>query len=192
MIRDVAPRGLARSRDLQSAGLSRVAVARLADSGKLQRIARGVYASPDFAPTEHHGLATAAARVPHAVICLLSALQFHSIGTQAPFEVWIAIDRKARKPTVDAPPLRVVRFSSIALREGVEQHEIEGVHVNVTSAARTVADCFKYRNKIGLDVALEALREYRRSKRPVEDLVRAAEVVRVSSVLRPYLEAVTA
>lgn len=160
------------------------------EAGTLQQVTRGLYAPAGFEPTEHHGLATAAALVPNGVVCLLSALQFHEIGTQSPFEVWLAIDRKARKPLIADPPLRIVRFSPQALREGVEDHQLEGVPVRITSAARTVADCFKYRNKIGLDVALEALRAYRRTKRSVDDLARAAGVARVSNVMRPYLEAV--
>jgi predicted transcriptional regulator of viral defense system len=164
----------------------------MVETGKLQQLGRGLYAPAGFEPTEQHGLASAAARVPSGVVCLLSALQFHELGTQAPFEVWLAIDRKARKPVISDPPLRIVRFSPRALREGVEEHELEGVTVHITSAARTVADCFKYRNKIGLDVALEALQEYRRSRRSVDDLVLAARVVRVANVMRPYLEAVLA
>lgn len=159
-------------------------------AGQLEQVARGLYAPAGFAATEHHGVASAAALVPSGVVCLLSALQLHGLGTQAPFEVWLAIGTKARKPTVADPPLRVVRFSDRALREGVETRTIEGVSVKVTSPARTVADCFKYRNKIGLDVALEALREYRRSRRSIDDLTRAARTVRVANVMRPYLEAV--
>jgi predicted transcriptional regulator of viral defense system len=158
--------------------------------GRLQQIARGTYASADFQATEHHGLATAAARIPGGVVCLLSALQFHRLGTQAPFEVWIAIDRKAHKPTIAELPLRVVRFSEPALRGGVERHNLEGVRVRITTPARTVADCFKYRNKIGLDVALEALREYRRVGLSIDALVCAAESVRVARVMRPYVEAI--
>jgi predicted transcriptional regulator of viral defense system len=161
-------------------------------AGQLQQVARGLYAPAGFEATEHHSLAAAAALVPQGVICLLSALQFHGVGTQAPFEVWIAIGTKARKPTITDPPLRIVRFSDRALHEGVEARTIEGVPVRVTTAARTVADCFKYRNKIGLDVALEALREYRRARRSMDDLARAARVVRVANVMRPYLEAVLA
>jgi predicted transcriptional regulator of viral defense system len=162
----------------------------MVETGKLQQLARGLYAPGGFELTEHHSLAAAAALVPGGVVCLLSALQFHGLGTQAPFEVWLAIDRKGRKPIISYPPLRVVRFSPRALREGVETHELEGVTVRITSAARTVADCFKYRNKIGLDVALEAVRAYRRAKRSVDDLTRAARVVRVANVMRPYVEAV--
>jgi predicted transcriptional regulator of viral defense system len=183
-------RGLARSRDLETQGKSRATLRRMVAQGALQQFARGLYAPAEFHPTEHHGLAVVAARVPQGVVCLLSALQFHRLGTQAPFEVWLAIHRKARKPTFSETPVRIVRFSEIALESGVEDHDIEGVRVRVTSAARTVVDCFKYRNKIGIDVALEAMREYRRSRRPVDDLTRAARVVRIEKVMRPYLEAV--
>lgn len=161
-------------------------------AGQLRQVARGLYASANFEATEHHGLAAAAALVPGGVVCLLSALQYHRLGTQAPFEVWLAIGTKARKPTVADPPLRIVRFSERALREGVKIRYIEGVKVRVTTPARTVVVCFKYRNKIGLDVALEALKEYRRTRRSIDDLVRAARIVRVENVMRPYLEAVAA
>ncbi len=126
------------------------------------------------------------------MVCLLSALQFHRLTTQAPFEVWLAVGVKARKPALASSAVRIVRFSLRALTEGIEVHQIEGVPVRVTSAARTVADCFKYRNKIGLDVALEALKDYRRSRRSIDELVRAARIVRVQNVMRPYLEAVAA
>jgi predicted transcriptional regulator of viral defense system len=124
------------------------------------------------------------------VICLLSALQFHDLTTQAPFEVWMAIDVRARRPRGTTPPLRIVRFSGRALTEGVEVHEIEGVRVRVYGPAKTVADCFKYRNKIGLDVALEALRDYRRQHPAgMDELWHFAHTCRVSNVMRPYLEA---
>jgi predicted transcriptional regulator of viral defense system len=186
------PRGLARTRDLEAKGASRPVIRRMVDAGDLRQVARGLYAPAGFEATEHHGLAAAAALVPAGVVCLLSALQYHRLGTQAPFEVWLAIGTKARKPTVTDPPLRIVRFSERALREGIETRSIEGVKVRVTTPARTVVDCFKYRNKIGLDVALEALREYRRARRSIDDLTRAAEVVRVTNVMRPYLESVVA
>jgi predicted transcriptional regulator of viral defense system len=171
------PQGLARTRDLEATGASRLKIRRMVGAGQLRQVARGLYAPADFEATEHHGLAAAAALVPAGVVCLLSALQYHRIGTQAPFEVWLAIGTKARKPTVADPPLRIVRFSERALREGVETRSIEGVKVRVTTPARTVVDCFKYRNKIGLDVALEALREYRRARRSIDDLTRAAQVL---------------
>jgi predicted transcriptional regulator of viral defense system len=164
----------------------------MVDAGHLRQVARGLYAPAEFEETEHHGLAAAAALVPGGVVCLLSALQFHHIGTQAPFEVWLAIGTKARRPMRSELPLRIVRFSPRALREGVETKLIEGVSVRLTTAARTVADCFKYRNKIGLDVALEALREYKRTRRSIDDLTHAAKVVRVANVMRPYLEALLA
>jgi predicted transcriptional regulator of viral defense system len=161
----------------------------MAQAGELERVGRGLYIAVGAAVTEHHTLVEAAARIPQAVICLLSALQYHRIGTQSPHEVWLAIDVKARKPVLDVPPVRIVRFSGRALSFGIETHELEGVRVKVTSREKTVADCFKYRNKLGLDVALEALREYLRSKkRSVDDLVRAARVCRVARVMQPYLE----
>jgi predicted transcriptional regulator of viral defense system len=124
------------------------------------------------------------------VICLLSALQFHDLTTQAPFEVWMAIDVRARRPRGKAPPLRIVRFSGKALTAGVETHRIEGVRVRVYGPAKTVADCFKYRNKIGLDVALEALRDYRRAHPGgLDELWKFAQICRVANVMRPYLEA---
>jgi len=157
--------------------------------GQVQRVGRGLYVPLDSEITQHHGLAQVAKRVPHGVICLLSALLFHEIGTQLPSQVWIAIDVDARKPRVEYPPLRVVRFSGLALTEGVEAHRLEGVDVKVYGVAKTVADCFKYRNKIGLDVALEALREARRGRRAtIDEIWRYAKIDRVSNVMRPYLE----
>ena len=131
-------------------------------------------------------------RVPRGVVCLLSALQFHKLTTQAPSEVWLALDRKARAPREGGQPLRFVRMSGRALTEGIEDHRIEGVAVKVYKPAKTVADCFKYRNKIGLDVALEALRDYRQKHRAgMDELWRFAKICRVERVMRPYLEALT-
>jgi predicted transcriptional regulator of viral defense system len=142
--------------------------------------------------TEHHTLAEAANRIPAGVVCLLSALGFHKMTTQSPPEVWLALDVKARKPTTDWPPLRVVRFSGQALKFGVEKHHIEGSEVSITSRAKTVADCFKYRNKIGIDVAVEALRAYLGKRgRSMVDLLRAAKVCRVTRVMTPYIEALS-
>lgn len=180
-----------RPRDVVAAGLSRTALGRLVAAGTVERIGRGLYVPANAKVTQHHTLVEASKRVPVGVVCLLSALRFHGLTTQNPHEVWIAIDVKARKPVADWPPLRVVRFSGEALTYGVESHVVEGVQVRLTSREKTVADCFKYRNKIGLDVALEALREYLRGKRrSVDDLVRAAEVCRVAKVMRPYLEGI--
>lgn len=180
---------LVRTRDLEARGTSRAALRRLVIAGEWQQVARGLYVPSGFEPTEHHGLAAAAALVPGAIVCLLSALQFHGLGTQAPFEVWLAVDRKARKPSLAYPPVRIVRFSGAGLRANVEDHVVEGVRVRITSAARAVVDCFRYRNKIGLDVALDALRAYRRARFSLDDLARAAATMRAANVMRPYLEA---
>ncbi|MEO6324251.1 MAG: hypothetical protein ABIQ65_06465 [Thermoanaerobaculia bacterium] len=138
-------------------------------------------------------MATVSARVPGAVVCLLTALGIHRIGTQLPHEVWIAIDRKARKPRIDDLPVHVVRFSKLFLSYGVEERLVQGVAVRITSPARTVVDCFRYRNKIGIDVALEALTSALRDRLvSVSALVRAAEVCRVEGVLKPYMEAILA
>lgn len=179
------------ARELAVVGIHRQVLSRLVETGELERVVRGVYRLPDHPLTEHHGLTMAGVVIPHGVICLLSALQFHGIGTQLPSQIWIAIDRRARRPALKYPPLRVVRYSGAALTEGVESHRIEGQTVRVYNVAKTVADCFKYRNKIGLDVALEALREARRAKKASADaLWRYAKINRVANVMRPYLEAV--
>lgn len=185
-------KGLLSPRDVEACGYSRMALSTLARQGKLTRLCRGLYALPDRPVSEHTTLAELASKHPNALVCLLSALQFHGLTTQSPFEVWVAIANKARAPKMDYPPLRIVRFSGDALTEGVEEHQVEGVTVRVTGVAKTVADCFKYRNKIGLDVALEALREAWNAKRvKMDDLWRCAQVCRVANVMRPYLEALT-
>ena len=180
-------------RDVAEAGVHTQTLSRLVHIGALERVARGRYRLPDSPTTEHHGLALVAAAVPKAVICLLSALNFHGIGVQLPREVWIALDRRARRPSMTFPPLHVVRFGGGALTEGVEAHRIEGVAVRVYSVAKTIADAFKYRNKIGLDVALEALREGWRARRfTMDEIQRSARICRVERVMRPYLEALVA
>jgi predicted transcriptional regulator of viral defense system len=184
--------GVLRPRDLDAVGIPREYLRRLLDEGLLDRPGRGIYVAAGLEPTPNHSLAEASKRVPHGTVCLLSALQFHELTTQAPFEVWLTIDEKARLPRVDYPPLRIVRFSGAALKEGIEEHRIEGVAVKVYTPAKTVADCFKYRNKIGLDVALEALRDCWRKRRATMDgLWEAAKVCRVANVMRPYLESLT-
>ena len=181
------------ARELATAGIHRQVLTRLVAGGELERVVRGLYRLADQSPTEHRGLVMASAAVPQGVVCLLSALQFHGIGTQLPFEVWLAIDRRARRPALKYPPLRVVRYTGAALTEGVESHRIEGRTVRVYGVAKTVADCFKYRNKIGLDVALEALREAWRARRFTMDMLdRYARICRVQRVMRPYLEALAA
>ncbi len=184
--------GVLRPRDLDAFGIPRIYLSRLLQAGKLQRIARGLYALPGGHVSEHRSLAEACKRVPRGVVCLVSALRFHELTTESPFQVWLAIGAKAWRPHVDYPPLRVVRFSSAAITSGVEQHQIEGITVPVFSPAKTVADCFKYRNKIGLDVAIDALRECWRSRRcTMDELWKYARVCRVQNVMRPYLESIT-
>jgi len=187
LVRDA---GILRSRDL--AGIPRQYLRLAKEQGKVTRVARGLYVATDADVTEHHDLALAAKRVPHGVVCLLSALRFHELTTQMPFEVWLAIDAKARLPKTEYPPLRIVRFSGAALTYGATPHTIEGVTVRITTPARTVADCFKYRNKIGLDVALEALRDCSHQRKArLDEIWEAAKVCRVAIVIRPYMEALT-
>ncbi len=181
--------GVVRPKDLACHCLSPVYLHRLCARGLLTQTARGLYTAAEHEPTAHHTIAGVCKRVPRGVICLLTALRFHGIGTQNPADVWLAVDRKAQRPSLAGLPVRVVRFSGAALREGVEKHVIEGVTVRMTNPAKTVADCFKYRNKTGLGVALEALREGRRSRKvKADDLWRYAKVCRVSNVMRPYME----
>lgn len=181
--------GVLRPRDLDSSNIPRTYLSRLCEAGKLQRIGRGLYVLPNSSVTENHSLAEACKRVPKGVVSLLSALRFHNLTTQSPFEVWLAIGEKAWRPRMEYPPLRIVRFSQATLNAGVEKHQIEGVTVHVYSPAKTVADCFKYRNKIGLDVAIEALRECWQSRRcTMDDLWHYADICRVQNVMRPYLE----
>ena len=190
VIKIVEKEGMLRPRDLDSYGIPRVYLSRLCERGLLQRIGRGLYVSADATVTEHHTLAEASKRVPQGVLCLLSALQFHGLTTQAPFEVWMALEQKAWQPLVDRPKIRFVRFSGRSFSGGIEERQIEGVRVKVYNPAKTVADCFKYRNKIGRDVALEALRDCRSQRKCTNDeLWRYAKVCRVANVMKPYLEA---
>lgn len=182
--------GLLRSRDLLRARIDRSALRRLTAEGVLERVTRGVYRLAEAPVSEGHTVAAVCTRVPQAVVCLLTALQMHQLTTQLPRQVWIALDEKARRPQLRDLPVRVVRFSGAALTEGVETRRIDGVVVRIYRPAKTVADCFKYRNKIGLDVAIEALREFRRRHpRQGDELLAAARVCRVLGVMRPYLEA---
>lgn len=186
-------RPLLRARDLAAHSLPTIALTRLVAAGKLERVARGVYSLPGRRLSEHRSLAEACLRVPQGVVCLLSALRAHEIGTQAPFEVWMAIPQNAPSPRLDQPSLRVVRMSGAALTEGIETRRIDGVKVPIFSAEKTVADCFKFRNKIGLDVALEALRDgWSRGLLSMDELARHAATDRVANVMRPYLESVVA
>ena len=183
-------RGILRTKEVEAEGIPRQSLSRLVDRGKLVRIGRGLYQRYDHNVTAQHSLAVAAKRVPHGTVCLLSALRFHDLATQNPRDVWLAIDHKARDPTVDAVSLRIVRMSGEARTEGVQEHEIEGVTVPIYEAAKTVADCFKYRSRVGLDVALEALREYHEQGGSIDTLWHYAEVCQVRTVIRPYMEAI--
>lgn len=181
-----------RASDARAVGVSRQAVYDLWHRGRLIRVGRGLFALGDLDLGPYETLAEAAARVPNGIVCLLSALAFHGLTTQSPHEVWLAIPEKAWKPRPDDLPLRFVRFSGAAYHEGIEEHRVGRLVVRVYGPAKTVADCFKYRNKIGLDIALEALQDYWR-QRPgsLDDLLRYARVCRVANVMRPYIEAVT-
>lgn len=183
-------KGILRSREVEAEGISRKYLSRLVEQGDLVRIGRGLYQRADHEVTAHHSLAVAAKRVSGATICLLSALEFHDLTTQSPFDVWVAIGHKDRTPSLDAVSLRVVRMSGEAQNEGIEEHEVEGVTVPVYSPAKTVADCFKFRNRIGLDVAIAALRDYTRDGESMDELWYFADVCRVRTVIRPYMEAV--
>jgi predicted transcriptional regulator of viral defense system len=180
---------IVRPSDLQRARIPRNYLSRLVQSGQLQKLDRGIYTAGTLPASEHISLMEVSRKVPKAVICLLSALSFHEIGTQIPSEVWIAIDVKAWAPRITSPAVRIMRFSGEALHFGVQEKQVSGGKLRVFSPAKTVADCFKFRNKIGLDVALEALREcHRQRKASMSELFEAAKVCRVANVMRPYLE----
>lgn len=182
--------GMIRVRDAVKEGIHPETLRRLCKKGLLVKMARGIYIPADSEISQNVGLAQISKRVPNGVICLLSALQFHDIGSQSPFEVWVAIDQKAAAPRIDYPPIRIVRFSGKALSDGIEIHQIEGVEVEIYNKAKTIADCFKFRNKIGLDVALEALKDSRQRKLCTNDEIwKYAKLCRVSNVMKPYLEA---
>ena len=181
-------KGMVRARELAQIGVAGETLQQLLRRGALVRIGRGLYVAPDRALTEHDQLAQLAIKHPRVVFCLLTALQIHGLRTQAPHEVWVAISPNARAPQVEYPPLRVVRFSDPDIQ--IEQISLDGVvRIPVTSAAKTVVDCFKFRNKIGLDVALEALKDaWRQKKVSMDDLWEAAQLCRMTNVMRPYVE----
>jgi predicted transcriptional regulator of viral defense system len=187
----VKKKGVLRPRDLEQYGLPRAALQRLHRAGHVERVGHGLYRLANSTANEQMTMTEVCKRVPHGVVCLLSALRYYDLTTQAPFEIWLAIDVKARKPQTDLP-IRTVRFSGQAFSEGVENNKVEGVTIKVYNPAKTVADCFKYRNKIGLDVALEALRECLKTHRcTVDEVWNYAKICRVSNVMRPYLDTMT-
>ena len=184
-------KGLLRASDLDAIDAPRVVLTRLIAAGLLDRVGRGLYRLPGHPISEHEGLMVVATKAPQAVFCLLTALQFHGLTTQLPRQVWIAMPRGSHSPRIDYPPIRMVQMAGSAHLAGVEEHLCNGVKVRIYSPARTVVDCFKHRNKIGLDVALEALKDaWRTRKASADDLWRYAQDCRVATVMRPYMEAV--
>lgn len=186
----LARKGPVRARDLDDAGIPRAYLKRLCERGLLEHVDRGLYRIAGARVTELSTLAEVSKRVPHAVICLLTALQVHGMTTEAPHAVWVLIDRHARMPKVSSPTLEVVRASKRALAHGVEKRVIDGVKVRLTTPAKTVADCFRFRRHVGLEVALAALKDYlKKRKGSMDALVEAARADRIYAFMRPYLEA---
>lgn len=184
-------KGILRPSDLDAIGAPRVVLTRMTANGQLEKAGRGIYQLPGSHGSEHESLITVATKVPQAVFCLLTALQFHELTTQLPRQVWIAMPRGSHTPRIGYPPLKMVQIAGEAFSEGIEIVERDQVKLRVYSVARTIADCFKHRNKIGLDVALEALKEARAKKKALaNDLWRFAKICRVANVMRPYLEAI--
>ena len=184
--------GVLRARALVEQGLSRYQIKEMADKGQLLHLGRGLYSLPNSPVTENHDLAQVAARVPHGVICLASALQFHGLTTQNPWRIHLMLRRGARPPHIEHPPLFLVYAGGESYSAGIEEHVVEGVRVRVTGVAKTIADCFKYRSKVGLDVALEALKQTLQEKRATRTEIRCyAQICRVENVMRPYLEALS-
>lgn len=186
-------RGIARLAELRNAGVTAATMSRMERDGEVLRLARGLYQLPDAELDTNHSLAETAKRIPKAIVCLVSALAFHGLTDQLPRHVWLAIGRKDWAPKPDGTPIRIVRFTGSLLNESVETHVIEGVPVKVFGIAKTIADCFRYRSKIGLSVAIEGLQEALRQRKATPgDIVNQAERGGVGTVIRPYLEALTA
>lgn len=180
-----------RSGDLDAINAPRVVLSRMTAAGQLERVERGLYRLPDSPGSEHESLATVAARAPRALFCLLTALQLHELTTQLPRQVWIAMPRGSHVPRIDYPPVTMVQFSGEAYSAGIKVVERDQVPLRVYGVAKTVADCVKHRHKIGLDVALEALRNaWTQKKATADELWHYAGICRVANVMRPYLEAI--
>lgn len=193
LIRMATHREAITAEEVARVGIHSQQLSRLVAEGRFERLARGLYRLKERPPGQFIGLALASLAAPRGIVCLVSALSFHEVGTQVPHEIWIALDRRTRVPALQWPRLRVVRFGGESMTAGIERHRLEGVGVPIFGVAKTVADCFKYRNKVGLDVALEALREGWRAKRfTMEEIGRYARICRVEKVMRPYLEALVA
>ena len=185
----VRERGMIRARDLAKYGYSPRHLRRLCEEGLLINSGRGVYLPADAELDSNFALAEVVIRVPSSVICLLSALQFYGLTTKLPHQVWIALPTRAHSPKLDYPPIRMIHLSGEAFTEGIESHQILDVPVRIYTPAKTVADCFKYRNKIGSDVALEALQDcWRKRTATIDELWRFATICRVANVMRPYLD----
>ncbi len=183
--------GILRPKDLQDAGVSRVTLSRLSAAGLLEKVGRGLYRLPSAEISEHESLAHIAKRVPQAVFCLLTALQFHELTTQLPRQIWIAMPRGSHTPNIDYPPVRMIQFTGESYSEGIEIVKRDNTQLRVYSVAKTLVDCFKHRNKIGLDVALEALKDARaKNKLNMDELWHYAKIARVANVMRPYLESI--
>jgi len=180
-----------RPNDLLAIGASRVVLTRLVENGQLEKVGRGLYRLPDSEPSENESLATIATKVPQAVFCLITALQFHELTTQLPRQVWIAMPRGSHVPKMNYPPIKMIQFSGEAYSQGIEIHERDQVKLRVYGVAKTIADCFKHRNKIGVDVAIEALKDARLQKKAsADELWHYAKICRVANVMRPYLEVI--
>jgi predicted transcriptional regulator of viral defense system len=181
-----------RGKDLDALGLPRNYLIRLVRAGKLERVSRGLYSSPQAPATEHRTLVEVCKKVPQAVICLSSALRFHELTTENPFQVWIAMKRDTWRPRTSYPPIRVVRFSGEAFDFGITERSVEGGKIRVYNPAKTVADCFKFKSKVGTEVAIQALREaFRQRKATMDELWKAAKVCRVANIMRPYMESLS-
>ncbi len=188
----LARNGPVRARDLDQVGIPRAYLKRLCDRGVLERVDRGLYRLIEAPVTELSSLAEVTKRVPHAIICLLSALQVHGLTTESPHAVWLLIDRRARHPKVAYPKIEVVRASGTAREHGVETHTIDGMEVKITTPAKTVADCFRFRRHVGLEVALGALKDYLKTRKgSIDALVESGRADRIYAFMRPYLEALT-
>jgi predicted transcriptional regulator of viral defense system len=184
--------GIARLAELRAEGVTAATMSRMERDGEVLRLARGLYQLPDAPLDAHHSLAEAAKRVPKGVVCLVSALAFHQLTDRLPRQVWIAIGQKDWAPKADGVPVRLVRFTDRLLTEGVESHNVGGVPVKIFGVAKTIADCFRYRNRIGLSVAIEGLQEALRQRKTTPgEIARQAERGKVATVIRPYLEALT-
>ena len=183
--------GIIRPRDVEAEGISRMYLHRMYKKGEVERIGRGLYVLPQSINNESFSLAEVSKHIPNGVICLISALHFHELTTQIPHKVWIAIENKKWEPESQYPPIEIIRLTGSAFSFGIEIHKVNNVTTKIYSPAKTVADCFKFRNKIGLDIALEALKETKNNRKAtVDELWEAAKVCKMTNVMRPYLEAI--